>query len=322
MSALPDTAAVTAQAPLFTSLADGPADGQPAWLTTDDGIRVRVVSWVPVTAKATILLFPGRTEYCEKYGRAATDLAARGFAVLTIDWRGQGLADRLLDDPGIGHVGKFSDYQKDVAAMIAHAKDIGLPAPFFLLAHSMGGAIGLRALMDGLDVNACAFTGPMWGIGLSPMLRPIAVSLGALSRAFGMADRLAPGQSSTTYVVREPFEGNTLTNDPEMFGWMKGQLAAQPELALGGPSLHWLHEALGECRAMATKPSPNVPCLTFLGTQEAIVDRSVIHTRMHKWPNGELMLVPNCQHEVLMENEEIRTMAFDKLDTFFSTHVS
>ncbi len=71
------------------------------------------------TAKGTVLLFPGRTEYIEKYGRAARDLYQRGFATLTVDWRGQGLADRMLEDARIGHVHYFTDYQKDVAAMIA-----------------------------------------------------------------------------------------------------------------------------------------------------------------------------------------------------------
>jgi uncharacterized membrane protein YbhN (UPF0104 family) len=37
---------------------------------------------------------------------------------LTIDWRGQGLADRMLPDRRIGHVGKFSDYQTDLAAVL------------------------------------------------------------------------------------------------------------------------------------------------------------------------------------------------------------
>ena len=36
--------------------------------------------------------------------------------------------------------------------------------PLHLLAHSMGGCIGLRAVIEGMPVAACVFTGPMWGI--------------------------------------------------------------------------------------------------------------------------------------------------------------
>jgi len=50
--------------------------------------------WTGQHVKGTVLLFPGRTEYIEKYGPAAADFLARGFATVVIDWRGQGLADR------------------------------------------------------------------------------------------------------------------------------------------------------------------------------------------------------------------------------------
>ena len=93
-------------APFFEDVAGGPPGGAAWWLTTSDEKRIRVGLW-PTNAeepRGTVLLFPGRTEYIEKYGRTAQELAERGFATLAIDWRGQGLSDRMLDDPRIGHV--------------------------------------------------------------------------------------------------------------------------------------------------------------------------------------------------------------------------
>ena len=105
-------------APLFAE-ADGPAGGVAYWLTTVDQIRIRVAVWGHDAAKGTVLLFPGRTEYVEKYGRAATDLLTRGYATVTVDWRGQGLADRLQPNAALGHVADFKDYQLDVDAVVA-----------------------------------------------------------------------------------------------------------------------------------------------------------------------------------------------------------
>ena len=76
--------------------------GAAFWLTAADGVRLRVGLWSHPGAQGTVLLLPGRTEYVEKYGRAAADLRSRGYATLAIDWRGQGLADRALDDPMSG----------------------------------------------------------------------------------------------------------------------------------------------------------------------------------------------------------------------------
>ena len=111
--------------------------------------------------RGTILLFPGRTEYIEKYAHTAAAFGAQGYATLAVDWRGQGLSDRLLADARVGHVGQMCDYQLDVAAMREVAQAQELPRPYFLVAHSMGGCIGLRSLHAGLAVNAAMFSAPM-----------------------------------------------------------------------------------------------------------------------------------------------------------------
>ena len=83
-----------------------------------DGVKVRAAHWATSGDRGTIFVFPGRTEYIEKYGKDADELLSRGLATLVIDWRGQGLADRLIDNTDLGHVGQFTDYQRDVAAMV------------------------------------------------------------------------------------------------------------------------------------------------------------------------------------------------------------
>jgi lysophospholipase len=308
---------VIAPAPLYSDLADGPPGGHAVWLTTADGLRLRVAVW-PGGARGTVLIFPGRTESAEKYGRTATDFAQRGYSSLAIDWRGQGLSDRTSRAKTTGHVARFTDYQLDIAAVLAALPDLSLPEPLFLLAHSMGGTIALRSLLEGLPVRAAAFTAPMWGIRLSPSLRPIAWALASGARAARLGLALAPGTDLTCYVAVAPFEGNLLTRDPDMFAWMKAQVTTRPELGLGGPSLHWVHEALLECRRLRARPSPTIPTLTFLGAEEKIVDVQAIHERMRRWPDGTLNLVPQAEHEVLMETPAIRRYVLDQLDAHFA----
>jgi lysophospholipase len=305
------------EAPLFFDVAEGPDGGEAFWLTAEDGVRVRIGLWRRPQAEGTVFLFPGRTEYVEKYGRAAADLANAGLTTLTIDWRGQGLADRLADDTMSGHVMHFSDYQRDVDAMLRAAMQLDLPKPWYLLAHSMGGCIGLRALLRGLPVSAAAFSGPMWGIRISTTLRPVAWSLSWGSRRVGLDHVYAPGTLPDSYVLTEPFETNKLTRDRDMFDYMVRQVTAYPELALGGPSLRWLHEALKECLVLSRKRSPDLPALTVFGSEEDIVDQGRIHTRKARWPNGLLEIVDGCRHEVLMESRDIRDHIFGRITDFF-----
>ena len=105
-------------APLFDDVAQGPEGGTAWWISASDGVRLRVGLWNRDAKGGTVLLFPGRTEYIEKYGRAAAHFADCGYATLVLDWRGQGLSDRLTTDAMAGHVHEFADYQRDVAAMV------------------------------------------------------------------------------------------------------------------------------------------------------------------------------------------------------------
>lgn len=306
-------------APLHSSIADGPEDGAAAWLTTADGVRLRAAHWGADARGGTVLLFPGRTEYVEKYGRTARILRARGYATLTVDWRGQGMAARLQPDRALGHVRRFLDYQHDVEALVTHARAIGLPEPFYLLAHSMGGCIGLRALMRGLPVRAACFSAPMWGIRMAPAMRPVAWTLSSLSRPVGLGERIAPGQHPVSYLLRTPFETNSLTGDAETYAFLQGQLRACPDLALGGPSLHWLNESLREMRQLARLPAPALPCLTILGSDDVTVDAGRITQRMAGWTDGRLIVMPGVRHEPMMEGGALLTRVFDLIAATFAT---
>ncbi|WP_407493199.1 alpha/beta hydrolase [Pseudooceanicola sp. MF1-13] len=309
------------QAPFFADVAEGPDGGQAVWTKASDGVRIRV-GWWPAkgTPKGTLLIFPGRTEYIEKYGRDAQVLCDAGYAVLAVDWRGQGIADRLIDDPRIGHVKEFPDYQKDVAAVMEVAKAANLPRPYHMLGHSMGGCIGLRAAMEGLDVKSVIFSAPMWGIRLNIFMRPIAVSLSTISVALGKDSAMAPGMSAEAYPLANDFAENKLTADRDFYDYMARQVTTHEGLKLGGPSMRWLNLALSETKQLAARPAPNYPCLTLLGEAEAIVDPGRILTRMKSWPGGDLMMLPDARHEVLMEVPATREAIFKRLLPFMDQH--
>jgi len=68
-------------------------------LKTPDRVDLRFARWAPPAGrKGTVCIFQGRAEFIEKYYEMARELRARGFAVATFDWRGQGLSQRALKD--------------------------------------------------------------------------------------------------------------------------------------------------------------------------------------------------------------------------------
>jgi lysophospholipase len=298
---------MTDAAPFYESLANGPTGGATFWRQTADAVRIRLGLWRGGD-KGTVFLFPGRGEYVEKYGPTALAMAGAGLNTLTIDWRGQGLSDRLARDPMLGHVADFRHYQRDVTEMLALAETMALPRPWHILSHSMGGTIALRTLTENRSFQSAVFSAPMWGLRIPPHLRPVAHIVSRLAHVARQAHRLTPMTSADSYVLTAAPAGNLLTSDETMFLWLRDQITQGPGLALGGPTLGWLRAALIECAWCQRVTPPSVPALTLLGSDESIVATAPVHRIMARWPQGRLQLVPAARHELPMERPALRQL--------------
>ena len=288
------------QGPLYHLVADGPQNGRATWVRTSDELRIRVAHWGVQNSYGTVFLFPGRTEYIEKYGRTAGIFCDLGFDTLAIDWRGQGLSDRLINDPMVGHVNDFLEYQSDLDALITFAETETMPKPWYIMAHSMGGAIALRALHRDLDFNAAAFTGPMWGILVPAILAPFRNIIAKIGIHFGFGERYPPTTSDQSYTFISEFQDNTLTPDPDMWAYMKRQVTKHPDLQLAGPSFIWADAAFREIEALHRMSPPKIPALCFLGDEECIIDPQKVRKLIKGWTTARLINVPYAKHEILM----------------------
>ena len=275
--------------------------------------------WPCADAVGTIFLFTGRTEYAEKYGRIASDLTAKGYSVLTIDWRGQGLSDRMARDPRVGHVAGFSDYQTDAAELLQAAAELDCPKPWYMIGHSMGGCIGLRSLVEGFPVEKAVFSAPMWGIKMPHWVRPLPYFVPNLARLSGKGEGVAPGTTIENYILATPLDENMLTTDAETYAYLAKHAREMPEFALGGPTLDWVGHAAWETRKLQSCPRPNIPVLTFVGSEEDIVSVPAIRRIHANWPSAELREIEGARHEVMMEAPAMRGRFLEETLSFFGT---
>lgn len=289
-------------------------------LDAGGGARLRYALWEATGdgSKGTVCLLQGRTEFIEKYFEVVGELRARGFAVATFDWRGQGGSTRLTRNPRKGHVGSFEDYLADFDSF---TREILLPdclAPFYLLAHSTGGNIALRA--------ATRRPSPFERIVLSAPLLDLArrrlrtQTLGRIAAilTYGGLGRLsvAPGRYAG---VPRRFEGNPLTSDPARFARMRAILDAAPELGVAAPTFGWLHAAIASMKRINAPDFAErvtVPTLMLVGTRERIVSVAAIEALGRALKAGGTLVLPGARHELLMEHDAIRECFWAAFDEF------
>ena len=136
-------------------------------VTASDGVRLRFARWQPTTRRSvgTVCLFQGRAECIERYFEAIGDLRGRGFAVATVDWRGQGGSGRPLRNRSKGHVDSFDEYDRDMDAFMQQVVLPDCPPPYFALAHSTGGLVCLRSARAGQTrFTRMVLAGPLMGL--------------------------------------------------------------------------------------------------------------------------------------------------------------
>ncbi|WP_300375845.1 alpha/beta fold hydrolase [Henriciella sp.] len=260
--------------------------------------------------RGTVIVCPGRTEFIEKYFETARDLQAKGFAILILDWPGQGLSDRLLDDRSKGHIDRFETFMGALRnGLDAFPGD--LPRPYISLAHSMGGAIALAALTQKLvKVDAAAFSSPMWGLPINLAARYLIWAMRALGRASSFA--LPPGPAET-------FDTNIVTHDRARWQLQRDLIDAAPELELGPVTWGWLGASL-DILDKTTKPDLlrelDIPVFVASASEEQLVDNKA-HARVAgHLKDCEHITIEGARHEILMETDARRAefwAGFDRL---------
>ena len=292
-------------------------------LRTPDGLSLRFARWDATRPpiRGTVCLFPGRGEFIEKYFEVVADLRRRGFVVAVLDWRGQGGSERRLADRRKGHVGNYSEYDRDLRAFMTGIVLPECPPPYIALAHSMGGQILLRnAVLADSWFERMVLIAPMIAladrkVGYS---QPIVRAIIRLGSAFGQGRRYVPGGSGVS-AEEVPFARNELTSDAERFNRNAAVLEAAPGLGIGSPTVGWLAASFNSMSRVAEPDYPlrvQRPLLLFAAGNDAIVSTLAIENFALRLKVGTHVLVPNARHEILQETDDVRARFWAAFDAY------
>lgn len=297
------------------------------------GVRIAAMVFPHPGSNEGIVISSGYGESFIKYREVIYDLWRAGYQVYILDHRGQGLSERLVKpnekgqaDPKVvkrlhdlGYVERFEDFVTDLKTFVernARPNNKRL----FLLAHSMGGAIGslyLETYAD--DFYAAALSSPMHQPDLSPV-PPRACWLLRLGPPKGYAWGQRP------YVESREFNADRdMTSSHVRYQILKRhELQRHPQAQLGGPSFNWAYES---CMAsnLSVRNAGRIKARVLLF--QASNDRVVKAAGQQKFCDAmnsshagscRLELMEGARHELLIEKDKYRNRVLKETIRFFT----
>lgn len=285
-----------------------------------DKRRIRYALFKKITSprKGTVIILHGRNECIEKYFETASDLAKRGLAVATFDWRGQGGSDRLIGNPVKGYIDNFFDYVTDLETFFEEVVLPDCPGPYYVLGHSTGSLVAL--LGSPLMVNRVermVLCAPLLELDSSRFHMTVIRVVSALLNNIGFG-RLYMAGGPRPREVR-PFKGNKLTTDRDRYKRNAELFNKVPELGLGGPTVAWVSAF---CRASATVTdaefiaSMRIPLLIIAAGADRVVSNRAIEQFARQLRSGKLITIDGAEHEILQEADYYRDQFLAAFDAF------
>ena len=264
-----------------------------------DGKRLRYAHWPHASEKpalGTIVHFNGRTEFIERNIRTYSDLAGKGWDIWTLDWRGQGLSYRpLVGEKAVrGHIDAFTTYVGDAAAFIdTKIKLKEQPGLHVLLAHSMGGQVALRYLLDNPKAfDRVILSSPLVGLRGGWVTAADALLKEDLRTWPQVSERCAPKEEETW---KSSFNE---TNETACGALDKPNIGRLPAPAVAAPYSHDAGDlAIGECLVEASlrngDPGLAVACPTGGWLAAARTSIAFVNGNLNKEDNPSKLPMPN-----------------------------
>jgi len=295
------------------------------FFTTSDGIRLRHAFWPAPdrhTRRGRLIVLGGRGEFTDKYaGELIGEAIARNFDVHSMDWRGQGLSQRLLDDPEKGHVEDFADYANDLRQFLEQVVTRQPGVPTLLLGHSMGGHSILRFLAEHPEqsvADAAILGAPMTGLRHALLIK---AALLTAPRGSARAHDYALGAGPFAE-IRRYFSDNLVTSDQRRYAFTEWWFQADPRLKLGGVTYQWLRAGFDSIAYLASPGTLEriaLPILLLSAGQDKLVDPATHAPIVKRLQNARLSFYEDAQHEIMMEIDPIRARFWSDFDAFVTT---
>lgn len=278
---------------------------------------LRFAGYTADKPRDTVVISHGFTETLEKYDEAVYYLLNRGYSVFICEHRGHGLSYREIENYSLAHISRFGEYVEDFLLFIERVVRPNTVGRLLLLAHSMGGAIGVLAMERQPELFFKAvLLSPMFGVNL-PAPKPITYAMASIMCSVGREEACVIGQKP--FSGKKDFSASACASKAH-FDYMFDKYLKNQYMQGCAASYSWLRESLratGELMKSEALSQIKTPVLVFSGTMDEVVSKPAHRRFVKAVESAALVLVPRGGHELFTDSASRNAPVWEKIFEFF-----
>tara|TARA_Y100000768_G_scaffold372328_1_gene339895 strand:- start:1015 stop:1965 length:951 start_codon:yes stop_codon:yes gene_type:complete len=298
-----------------------PKDGNFIFIPMHDNKKIRLAYWKQNKSNqeiiGTVLLQQGHNEFIEKYYECIQVLLDKHFNVVCFDWRGQGMSDRMIEDSNKQYIEDFTVHIQDLEFIVKDIIKREFTGPLIGIGHSMGGHLLLLSQEHNQEnFEAIILSAPMLGFKYEKIL----FFLSNCMKIFSKKDRYflfsRPNMGKET-----PFEQNDLTSDFNRYIRTQKLVRKKPSIRLWGITNAWVNatkDSLIKMREKNWYKLIKTPICIVNPLCDKVVSPKKTEEMAEKLQNCKIYNIENCEHEILMEKDSLRSDFWRIFENFIS----
>jgi len=283
-----------------------------------DGLKIRTVTFDKKDGSGALVILPGKSETYLKYAEFFYDLHELPLTLYAMDHRGMGFSERPLPDRLKMHVESFDHYIEDARTFVETVAKAGQHEHMYLFGHSTGALIAALYLENYPNTFlAGILCSPLFDLDVGPVPGFALRAMARLLDRPGRHEEYSLGQKN---IKRPDFGNNKISNSYARWSlWEEDIIPNTEAIQFGGVTNHWLRESLmAGRRAVQEAGKITVPLLLLQAEQDSIVKLGAQDRFCRGAPLCTKVLIRGAKHEILIEQEDVRTEAIARIKDFLA----
>ncbi|MEO0576775.1 MAG: alpha/beta hydrolase [Pseudomonadota bacterium] len=280
----------------------------------------------PAAPRGVVLFFPGYSAPLEIYFESFTRILNAGYAVIAMDWPGQGGSSRGSANPQKIHATSLDGHVNAALMLDSVTRDLYSSGQRIVVALSMGAQLGARVIAaDEAPFTAAALITPAFGLyGGGP--NTIERALLAMLNKAGFGQRYAPGSTDWVFDM-DAHEGtaSACSHPNARTRLWSASMVRDETLKVGGPSNAFVSALIASAatsRSEAVLQRIEIPVWMPLASEDVFVDNDAATTACAALGTCRLQRYDAAKHCLFEESDTYYQPFMDDLVAFLNAHTN